>query len=52
MKARGVRNVPLFEGDSRPRCIVIARDALQALLTEAENEEVVLRDYVMGFGYR
>jgi hypothetical protein len=24
---------------------------LQMLLSEAENEEVILRDYVMGFGY-
>jgi CBS domain-containing protein len=52
MKARGVKNVPLVDGDSRPLGIINAREALQALLTEAENEEVVLRDYVMGFGYR
>jgi CBS domain-containing protein len=52
MKARGFKNVPLVDRDSRPLGIVTARDALQVLLTEAESEEVVLRDYVMGFGYR
>ena len=31
--------------------IVTARDILQVLLKEAETEEVLLRDYVMGFGW-
>ncbi len=29
-----------------------ARDALEALLGEVENEEELLRDYVMSVGYR
>jgi CBS domain-containing protein len=52
MKERGFKNVPLVDRDSRPLGIVTARDALQILLAEAENEESLLRDYVMGFGYR
>jgi CBS domain-containing protein len=52
MKERGFKNVPLVDPDSRPLGIVTARDALQILLAEAENEESLLRDYVMGFGYR
>ena len=52
MKARGFKNVPLVDRELRPLGVVTARDALQILLTESANEEVVLRDYVMGFGYR
>jgi CBS domain-containing protein len=52
MKARGFKNVPFVDRDSRPVGVITARDALQILLVEAENEEILLRDYVMGFGYR
>jgi len=31
--------------------VLNARDALQALLEEVENEESLLRDYVMGIGF-
>lgn len=51
MKTRGFKNVPLVDRQSRPVGIITAREALQMLLSEAENEEVILRDYVMGFGY-
>ncbi len=34
------------------RRVLNARDALQVLLTGAEQEETLLRDYVMGIGYR
>jgi hypothetical protein len=29
-----------------------ARDMLQALLKESNSEEAMMRDYVMGVGYR
>jgi hypothetical protein len=31
--------------------VLHARDILQVLLTESEDEESMLRDYVMGIGY-
>jgi hypothetical protein len=31
--------------------MVNARDALQALLVEADDEGLLLRDYIMGIGY-
>jgi hypothetical protein len=31
--------------------VLNARDALQVLLKEVENEESLLRDYVMGIGF-
>jgi predicted transcriptional regulator len=52
MRERGFKNVPLVDAANRPIGVVTARDMLQVLLKEAEDEEVLLRDYVMGFGYR
>jgi CBS domain-containing protein len=51
MKERGLKNVPITDRDSRPVGVLNARDALQVLLEEVENEELLLRDYVMGIGY-
>lgn len=52
MKKRGFKNVPVIGDDGRPLGVVNARDALQILLQEAEEEDSMLRDYVMGVGYR
>ena len=52
MKQRGIKNVPLVDEELKPVGIVTARDVLQILLGDAESEEALLRDYVMGFGYR
>jgi CBS domain-containing protein len=52
MKDRGIKNVPLLDQDSRPLGVVNARDLLQVLLKESEDDESIMRDYVMGFGYR
>ncbi len=51
MKARGLKNVPVLDEASRPVGVLNARDVLQALLQEAENQESFLRDYVMTVGY-
>ena len=51
MKKRGLKNIPIDDQDSRPVGVLNARDALQALLEEVENEESLLRDYVMGIGF-
>lgn len=52
MKARGLKNVPITEADGRPVGVLNARDALGTLLQGVEDEESLLRDYVMGVGYR
>lgn len=52
MKERGFLHIPIVDQDSRPCGVLNARDALQALLGEVEDEEAPLRDYVMGIGYR
>lgn len=52
MKEKGFLHVPVVDSDGRPLGTLYARDALQALLGEVEYEEDLLRDYVMGIGYR
>ena len=52
MKERRFKNVPVLDPTSRPLGLLHARDILQVLLSEAENDEALLRDYVMGVGYR
>jgi CBS domain-containing protein len=51
MKERGLKNIPVVDQDSRPLRVLYARDILQVLLKESEDEEAMLRDYVMGVGY-
>lgn len=52
MKARDLKNVPIVGADGRPLGVLNARDALGALLQDVKGEESLLRDYVMGVGYR
>jgi CBS domain-containing protein len=52
MKERGLKNIPIVDQDGRPLGVLNARDMLQALLDESAWEESMMRDYVMGIGYR
>ena len=51
MKNRKLKNVPIGDVESRPIGMLNARDALQLLLEEVEDEELLLHDYVMCVGY-
>ncbi|MEK4032066.1 CBS domain-containing protein [Methylocystis sp. IM3] len=51
MKKERLLHVPIIDEDAKPLGVLNARDALQALLSEVEEEEGLLRDYVMGIGY-
>lgn len=51
MKSRKIKNVPITTGAAQPIGVLNAREALQGLLREVENEEALLRDYVMSVGY-
>jgi hypothetical protein len=44
-------NVPIVDPEYRPIGVLNARDVLEALLEEAEHEEMLLRDYVMSIGH-
>ena len=52
MKERRLKNVPVTDEASVPIGLLNARDALEVLLAEVEQEESLLRDYVMCVGYR
>lgn len=52
MKERSLKNVPVVDDAYRPLGVLNARDLLQALLKESSVEEGMMRDYVMGVGYR
>lgn len=52
MSARDLKNVPITDADGYPLGVLNARDALGVLLQDARYEESLLRDYVMGIGYR
>ena len=45
-------HVPVIDEKSGPSGVVNARDALRVLWAEEKYEEALLRDYVMGIGYR
>lgn len=52
MSAQSLRCVPVLDSDGRPLGVLHARDVACALLEEVENEELLLRDYVLGIGYQ
>jgi len=52
MAKRGFVHIPVVDEHSKPLGVVNARDALRALLTAEKYEASLLRDYVMGIGYR
>ena len=52
MARRGFVHIPVVDEKSKPLGVVNARDALRALFAEEKYEESLLRDYVMGVGYR
>ena len=52
MAARGFVHIPVVDTQHKPSGVVNARDALRELWAEDQYEEALLRDYVMGVGYR
>ena len=51
MKNRGLRHIPIVDKDLKPLGIIYARDALQTLLTEVQDEQQLLRDYLTCAGF-
>jgi CBS domain-containing protein len=52
MKQHQLKNIPVIDSGTKPIGVLNARDVLDGLLGQVENEEALLRDYVMGIGYR
>lgn len=46
------KNIPVTCQDARPLGVITAQDVFGILLEEAEYDQAMLRDYVMGVGYR
>ena len=49
---RGYMHVAVIDDDLTPVGVVNARDALREMMIEEQYEETLLRDYVIGVGYR
>jgi len=52
MNERGLQRIPIIDDSRKPIGIVYARDALQGLLGEANDEDELLREYIGNTGYR
>jgi CBS domain-containing protein len=52
MRDRVLKNIPVIDDEHYPLGVLSANDALQELLKEVEDEDTLLKDYVMGIGYR
>jgi CBS domain-containing protein len=52
MTSRTLPCAPILDEDGRAQGVLFARDVAIALLKEANYDEELLRDYVMGVGYQ
>ena len=52
MKEHNLLHLPIVDDNFKPLGVINARDALLALMEQAEFESSILRDYVMNVGYR
>jgi CBS domain-containing protein len=52
MRKKGLLHVPIVDENFKPLGVINERDALFALWEGSQYDEALLRDYVMGIGYR
>lgn len=52
MKGKGLKQIPVADQTARPLGLLYASVALEVLMKEVEYQDLLLRDYVMGIGYR
>lgn len=52
MKEKSLKQIPVVTEAHKPLGLLYASEVVEALLKEVEFEELLLRDYVMGVGYR
>lgn len=52
LRENNLKNIPVVNQDSKPVGVLNAKDVFQVLLEDVQHEEELLRDYVMGVGYR
>jgi len=51
MKDKKLKQIPIVDRQSIPVGLLYADEALEVLMKEVEDEQVLLREYVMGLGY-
>lgn len=52
MKQKNFIHLPVVDDQKKPVGVLSARTVLHMLLNEVEHQESLMRDYVMGLGYR
>jgi CBS domain-containing protein len=52
MREHSLVHIPIVDGEARPVGVMEARDVLRALMGQASQEVSLMRDYIMGVGYR
>lgn len=52
MKEKHLKQIPVADEVSKPLGLLYASAALEVLMKDLEYEDLLLRDYVMGVGYR
>lgn len=52
IREKQLKQIPVHDADRHPLGLLYATDALETLFRQVEHQEVLLRDYVMGTGYR
>lgn len=52
MKDKKLKQIPVSNQASEPLGLLYANETLEVLMKEVEYEDLLLRDYVMGIGYR
>jgi CBS domain-containing protein len=51
MKDKKLKQIPIADQQSMPLGLLYADEALEVLMKEVEDEQLLLREYVMGLGY-
>lgn len=51
MKTKGLKSIPVIDAERRPIGLVLACDAFEMLLSEAEHEGELLKEHVNSVGY-
>ena len=52
VKDKRLKQIPISNQASEPLGLLYANEAREVLMKEVEYEDLLLRDYVMGIGYR
>lgn len=52
MHEKHLQSMPVVDDRNHPVGLVLARNVLERLLSETDHEEQLMKEYIMGIGYR